>query len=561
MKRIHVDVLVVGGGGAGLMAAHEAAKGNVRVAVVNKGKVQRTGATIMAPGAIAAVDDRWKMPGDSKQLHLEDTIRGGGFVNKYPVVETVVGQSPEMVLELERMGALFQREADGRQYMLRIDGGHTYPRCPFLEDRTGKEMMKAMASGLRRQRVQIIEDVLIVRLLVSDGKIVGAVGVSVIDLETVLFECPAVILATGGAGMLFENTDNPLDVTGDGYALALDVGVRLRDMEFVQFYPIGFLYPPTLKGVLGGLLYYCHLLNAKGERFMEKYDPERLELSTRDRVARAIMQEVREGRGTPAGGVYMDMTYQEPGFIQKMAPALYSTYISIGKDPEKEYIEVAPTVHFFMGGIDTGLDWETGVCGLFGAGEVCGGMHGSNRLSQNALAEIIVSGRVSGENAARYAAAAPYEPVDPKTAQEAAESVTSLLSSKEGTPPIRLRETLRRLMSEKVGVIRSEESLREALAAVEALEKEPVAIASPSPYLNREVVEAVENRNLLMTAKAVILSALERRESRGAHYRSDCPEAEQRDRLYNVLVCERDGVFSVEREAASQENGSVPEEV
>ncbi|NLA91472.1 MAG: FAD-binding protein, partial [Synergistaceae bacterium] len=363
MKRFQCDVLVVGGGRAGLMSAYGAAINNASVMVASKGKVQRSGATVMAPGAISAVDDRWKMEGDSKEIHFEDTILGGCFINDQGLVKILCERSPEMVLELERMGALFQREEDGLSYSLRIDGGHRFARCPFLEDRTGKEMLKAMAGALRKLHVPLCENVMITRILKKEGRVAGAVGISTITGDTVLFDCGAVIIAAGGGGMIYENSDNPTDLTGDSYGLALAAGASLRDMEFVQFYPVGFLQPPSMKGIFAGLLYYSRLYNARGERFMEKYDPERLELSTRDRVSMAIVQEVREGRGTPGGGVYMDMTYQEPGFIAKMTPALYSTYINMGHDPETDCIEIAPTAHHFMLGIAVDERWSSGVPG------------------------------------------------------------------------------------------------------------------------------------------------------------------------------------------------------
>lgn len=536
MKRIQCDVLVIGGGGAGLMAGYEAAKHNVRVAVVNKGKVQRTGATIMAPGAISAVDDRWKEEGDSQELHIEDTIKGGGYLNDQDMVKIMAEKSPQLVLELERMGAIFQRETNGEKYMLRIDGGHSYPRCPFLEDRTGKEMLKAMVSALRKYDVPFYEDIMITRLLKENGAIAGAVGFCLKTLEPVLFECKAVILATGGAGVLYENTDNSIDLTGDGYALALEAGVTLRDMEFVQFYPIGFLFPPSLKGMLAGLLYYCRLYNAKDERFLEKHDPERLELSTRDRISRAIMQEVREGRGTPLGGVYMDMRYQEPGFIARLTPALYATYRNIGLDPEKDRIEIAPTVHFFMGGMDVNTRWETDIPGLYGAGEVCGGMHGGNRLSQNALAEILVSGVVAGENAALYAEKTGQKNIDPVTVEQDTKLLRDMLSLSSGYLPGEIRSRLKKIMWEDVGVFRSEESLKNALDKINGLASEPVRIAEKGCYMNRGLVEALENKNMLATAKCVILSALQRRESRAAHFRSDYPETDNANYLKNILV-------------------------
>ena len=539
MRRIACDVLVIGGGGSGLMAAHEASKHNVRVAVVNKGKVQCSGVTIMAPGAISAVDDRWKHEGDSKQLHIEDTVKGGFYLNDQEKVALLADMAPELVLELERMGAIFQRNESGTKYALRIDGGHTYPRCPYLEDRTGKEMVKAMVSGLRKRHVPFYEDIMITRLVQAGGRVTGATGIHLRTCESVIFECKSVILATGGAGTMYANTDNPIDLTGDGYALALEAGASLRDMEFVQFYPVGFLFPMALKGMLAGLLYYCCLYNAENERFMERYDSERLELSTRDRVAQAIMQEVREGRGTPRGGVWMDMTFQEPGFVARMTPALHATYLNIGINPEKERIEVAPTCHFFMGGIDTNIQWESSVSGLFGVGEVVGGMHGGNRLSQNALAEILVSGVVAGRHAAELAANSDLTRVDPAEAECEDARVAAMLSVREGLAPSEIRVRLKTIMWEDVGVSRSETSLKRALRGLDELAEQPVRITEKGRYMNRELVESLENRNLLLSARSVVLSALERKESRAAHYREDFPQTDNNAFLTTTCVAKR----------------------
>lgn len=536
MRRYTSDVLVIGGGGAGLMSAYEATKHNVKVAVVNKGKIKRTGATIMAPGAISAVDDRWKTEGDSKEIMIEDTIKGGSYINNQELVKILAEKSPSLVLELERMGAIFQRNEAGDRYMLRIDGGHTYARCPYLEDRTGREMVRAMVSELAKRDVSLHENIMISRLIKKDGKIAGAVGICLITLEPVLFECKAIILATGGAGAIYENTDNSIDLTGDGYALALDAGAVLRDMEFVQFYPLGFLFPPSLKGMLGGLLYYSRLYNSKGERFMEKYDPERLELSTRDRVSRAIMQEVINGNGTPLGGVYMDLTFNEPGFIKKMTPGLYETYMNLGINPEKDQIEISPTVHFFMGGLDVNTNWETSIQGLYSSGEVAGGMHGSNRLSQNALAEILVSGYISGENAAKYALENNRTYLSPLEINKEKELIEEIINQKDGYTSNQVRKILKETMTEHVGVYRTEKSLNEALDIINMLEKSTMKISSKSKYMNRELLEVIENKNMIVTAKSVIISAIERKESRGAHFRKDFPETDNTHFLTNILV-------------------------
>jgi len=546
LKRYNTDVLIIGGGGAGLMAAYEATKYNVKVALVNKGKVQKTGATIMAPGAIAAVDDRWKTAGDSKELHIKDTIIGGSYLNDQNMVEIMAQNSPSLVIELERMGAIFQRNKNGDKYMLRIGGGHTYPRCPYLEDRTGREMVRTIVSELKKRNVPFYENIMITRLIKNNENITGATGINLNTLEICLFESKSIIIATGGAGSIYQNTDNSVDLTGDGYVLALEAGVALRDMEFVQFYPIGFLYPPSLKGMLGGLLYYCRLYNSKGERFMGKYDKERLELSTRDRVSRAIIQEVIEGRGTPLGGVYMDLTFNEPGFVKKMTPGLYETYINMGINPEKEYIEIAPTVHFFMGGLSINSKWETSIKGLYGAGETCGGMHGGNRLSQNALAEILVSGAISGRNAALNAMNIKDNYLDPNEAHKEEELLIKILSAKVGRKPIHIKKEVKRIMWDYVGVFRTGKSLSKALKEMRLLETISVKVSSNSMYMNKEVIEAIESRNMIILAKCIILSALNRKESRAAHYRSDYPEIDDIKYLRNFYSTMKEGEIIIQ---------------
>jgi len=536
MLRVNCDVLVVGGGGAGLMAAYEATKHDVRVCIVSKGKVQRSGATIMAPGAIAGVDDRWKVPEDSRDLHIMDTLKGGAWINEQEKVKIMAEKSSELIIELERMGAIFQRNETGDRLLLRIDGGHSHARCPYLEDRTGREMVRAMISELRKRDVQLFEEIMIIKIIKEDQFVRGALGIDLKHLEPVIFECKSLILATGGAGMVYANTDNPTDLTGDGYALALEVGAELKDMEFVQFYPIGLLFPPSLKGMLGGLLYYSRLYNADNERFMEKYDPDRLELSTRDRVSRAIMNEVREGRGTPRGGVYCDLTFNEPGFIARMTPALNATYLNIGINPEKDRFEVAPTCHFFMGGIKVDNNWKTRIDGLYGAGEVVGGMHGANRLSQNALAEILISGVIAGKNAAKYAKNCEHSFIHPNIADLAKNKITDLLSVKSGIKPSEFRTKLRNIMWEYAGIFRDKNSLQTAQEELEKLENTPIFINNNSTYLNHELLETLENENLMITAKSIVKAAMQRTESRGAHFRSDYPDVDNKKWLKNIVI-------------------------
>ena len=422
------------------MAAYEAGKHGASVLVVSKDAPQRGGATIMAPGAIAAAGD-WAVPGDSPDVHLADTVRGGSFLSEQGLVRLVAEETPDLVLELERIGAMWQREADGRTYSLRIDGGHSFARCPFLEDRTGREMLRALVGELRRRGVGFASGIVVLKLLLHDGRVSGAAGLDLATCEPVLLRAKTVILACGGAGNAYANTSCPTGVTGDGFALALDAGATLMDMEFVQFFPLGFCFPHSLRGCLGGLLFHVHLLNSRGERFMERYDPERLELSTRDRVSRAMFTEIREGRGGPHGGVFADMRYQEPGFIERMQPALFHTYGKIGIDPARDLLELAPTCHFYMGGGRVTPDWESTVPGLFLVGENAADIHGANRLSQNALSQLLVSGARAGRAAARQAREHGQAPVDPAEAVAAAAGARRLLDARDRHPPARAGAT------------------------------------------------------------------------------------------------------------------------
>jgi succinate dehydrogenase/fumarate reductase flavoprotein subunit len=530
------------------MAAYEASKHGVRVAVALKGLPQRCGNTVLAPGAIAAVGD-WHLPEDSQNLHFSDTVKGGSFMNEQRLVRVLVEESPGLILELERIGALWQRENDGVTYSLRIDGGHSFHRCPFLEDRTGREMLRALFGEVKRRNVPILSNMMVLKLLQKNGRINGAVALNVESMEPVLIRSKATILGCGGAGNLYLNTTNPAGATGDGFILALEAGAQLMDMEFVQFYPLGFLFPDSLRGALGGLLYYLHLLNNKGERFMKNYDPERLELSTRDRVARAIYTEVKEGRGGPHGGVFGDLTYHEPGYIDRMTPALCQTYRKMGIEPTKEYVELAPTCHFYMGGVKVDTHWQTTLPGLFAVGENSSGLHGGNRLSQNALAELLVSGSRAGKVAAKFALENSQDPVDGREAEETAATAERMLRREKGLRPVHLRNQLRRLMWEKVSVIRTEESLRSAQSGLEKIEED---LDHQTPALrtkvwNQEIAEGLENYFLVKTARLVIQAALMRTESRGAHFRSDYPNTDNEGWLQHIVLSQVNGQVQTKR--------------
>jgi succinate dehydrogenase/fumarate reductase flavoprotein subunit len=549
MKFFETDVLVIGGGGAGAMATLHAHNQGTKALLVVKGKFGRTGGTTCAMGAATAVGP-WHEPEDSQQVHFEDTVKGGSYLNEQNLVRILVEDSPKRVLELERLGAFWERTEEGNRYLLRIDGGHSYPRSVYLEDRPGREMLRAMGSEILRRKIPIVEDTMVLRLLMDDDQAAGAVGVNLFTAEMVGFKANAIVLATGGAGNIYTFTTNPADVTGDGYILALGAGAELVDMEFVQFYPLGLIFPESLKGMLAGTFYYSRLLNAQGERLMKYYDS-RLEMSTRDIIARAIYSEIQKGNGTPRGGVLCDMTYNPPGFIKKQLPALNDFYLKIGIDVEKQMVEVAPTCHFFMGGIRVNEEWRSTIDTLFAAGEAAGGVQGANRLSQNSLADIMVSGGRAGDAAGQEAKRrTSFRKINEAQIEEERKRVEELFARRnnDNLGPRKVKTHLNRLMWDFVGLIRSGEGLKKALADFKRMEEEDlprITLATPSRRYNREFIETLELSNLLKVAKAVSTPALQRDESRGAHFRQDYPKWDNRNWLKHLRISQKNGTLQL----------------
>jgi len=564
MQWLETDVLVIGGGGAGAMSALHAHNQGVKVVMVVKGKFGRTGGTTCAMGAATAVGP-WHEPQDSQQVHFEDTIKGGSYLNEQNLVRILVEESPKRVLELERLGAFWERTDEGDRYLLRIDGGHSYPRSVYLEDRPGREMLRAMGGEILRRQIPIVEDTMVLRLLMDEGQVAGAVGVNLFTAEMIGFRAKTIVLATGGAGNIYPFTTNPADVTGDGYVLALEAGAELIDMEFVQFYPLGLIFPESLKGMLAGTFYYSRLLNAKGERFMKDYDP-RLEMATRDIIARAIYSEIQKGNGTPRGGVLCDMTYNPPGFIKKQLPALNDFYLKIGIDVEKQMVEVAPTCHFFMGGIRVNEEWRSTLDTLFAAGEAGGGVQGANRLSQNSLADILVSGGRAGDAAGQEARRrTSFRKIDEGEIEGERKKVEELFYRKNdhNVGPRKLRKQLNKVMWDCVGLIRHEAGLKEALAEFNRLEKEDwprITLASPSRRYNREFIETLELSNLLKVSQMVASAALERTESRGAHFRQDYPKGDNRHWLKHLRISRKNGNLQLSEGPVNLSEMKPPEE-
>ena len=547
----HTDVLVIGSGGAGCRAAIEASKQGLDVTIISKGLSFKSGCTTLAEGgynaAFGYVDEE-----DSTEAHFKDTLKGGAYLNDTKLVKILVEEAPERLEELESYGAMFDRQESGKLNQ-RPFGGQTFRRTCFQGDRTGHEMMTALKEEVIRRGIKTIEEMIITKLLTDDedGSIRGACGLSLKTSDFLIFQARSTVLATGGAGWMYPVTSNAMQKTGDGYALAYQVGADLLDMEQVQFHPTGMLYPESRRGVLiteavrgeGGRLF-----NSKGERFMKKYDP-RGELATRDVVARAIYQEIIEGRGTKRGGVYLDVTHLPREVIEEKLETMLQQFLDIGIDIREEPMEVAPTAHHFMGGARINEHGETTVKNLFAAGEVAGGVHGANRLGGNALADTQVFGRRAGEAAAKNALLKKdekYEDVIMEQATAEQDRIQSLFKDGEYYP-FEIRKELQEVMWKYVAIIRNREGLKTAIARIKELKEMLARVKVPSvDVYNKDLQDALEAEKLLEVALLTAESALIREESRGAHFREDYPET--RDEWKKSIVLNRDkGISYIER--------------
>ncbi|MGA4948854.1 fumarate reductase/succinate dehydrogenase flavoprotein subunit [Streptomyces lydicamycinicus] len=589
------DVVVVGAGGAGLRAAIEAREAGMRTAVICKSLFGKAH-TVMAEGGIAASmgnaneHDNW-------QVHFRDTMRGGKFLNQWRMAELHAREAPDRVWELETWGALFDRTADGR-ISQRNFGGHEYPRLAHVGDRTGLELIRTLQQkivslqqedekefGAYDARLKVFQECTVTRVLKTDGRVSGAFCYERESGRFFVLEAPAVVLATGGIGKSFKVTSNSWEYTGDGHALALLAGAPLINMEFVQFHPTGMVWPPSVKGILvtesvrgdGGVL-----RNSDGKRFMfdyipdvfkEKYaetedegdrwyeDPEHNrrppELLPRDEVARAINAEVKAGRGSPHGGVYLDVSTRMPAeVIKRRLPSMHHQFKELADvDITAEPMEVGPTCHYVMGGVDVDPDTAaaTGVPGLFAAGEVAGGMHGSNRLGGNSLSDLLVFGRRAGLHAAEYAASLADRPVPDPLQIDTAEAEALRPFSAEDTEatgdaadagrvpaenPYTLHQELQQAMNDLVGIIRKESEMFEALKRLADLRVRArrAGVEGHRQY-NPGWHLSLDLRNMLLVSECVARAALEREESRGGHTRDDHPAMDRHWRQIN-LVCE-----------------------
>ena len=524
IKTIQTDVLIIGSGGAGSRAAIEVDNAGLKVTIVSKGLSFRSGCTGMAEGGYNAVFKTVDKD-DSIEAHIFDTLKGGSYLNDEKLVEILVNESPKRLIDLENYGALFDRQESG-EIDQRPFGGQTYRRTCYQGDRTGAELLNALKEEIIKRDIECIEEVMITSLVTEGSKVIGATGFNLKDSSLIYFQAKATILASGGAGQLFPVTSNTGQKNGDGFAISYRAGADLVDMEQIQFHPTGMVTPESKKGILvteavraeGGIL-----KNKDSERFMSKYAPEKMELATRDVVARSIYQEIIEGRGTEHGGVYLDISHLDDDYIDEKLETMVLQFENVGVDIKHEPIEVAPTAHHFMGGLKIDVDGSSTLENLFGAGEACGGVHGANRLGGNALADTQVFGKISGESASEAAKNTELI-INEEQVNDEASRIESLIK-KGSIKPKKFKAQIKKLMWEKVSIVRDEKTLNAALKELQEMQKDldKLDVKNLKQY-NTDLVTALEVINMVEICILTVKSAILRRESRGAHFRSDFPE-------------------------------------
>ena len=544
------DVLIIGAGGAGLRAAIEALAQGARVGLVCKSLLGKAH-TVMAEGGIAAAMGNVDKA-DDWRTHFRDTMRGGKFLNNWRMAQLHAQEAPERVRELEQWGALFDRTDDG-QILQRAFGGHTFKRLCHVGDRTGLELIRTLQDRGVQQGIDVFMECTITRLIKDGDRIAGAFGYWREQGRFVTFKAKSVVIATGGIGKAWKITSNSWEYTADGMALAYEAGAELLDMEFVQFHPTGMVWPPGVQGILvteavrgeGGTL-----KNNRGERFMEKYDPKRMELSTRDVVARAIYTEVKEGRGSIHGGAYLDISHQPDDYVKKKLPSMYHQFKELADvDITTGPMEVGPTCHYMMGGIR--VDAETGqstIPGLFAAGEAAAGLHGANRLGGNSLSDLLVFGKRAGKAAAEYAKSARSSELDATQLQDAEREMLAPFERTTGEFAYEIHRELQDFMQSLVGIFRTEEDLQKALGELEKLKPRVARVRAdgsrmfnPGWHLTRDL------RSMVLISEAVTRSALARRESRGAHSRIDYPNFDDTWAKQNNIIVQRGDQMTLEQ--------------
>ncbi|QIN84960.1 FAD-binding protein [Rubrobacter tropicus] len=547
------DVLIIGAGGAGLRAAVSATQRGLSVGIVTKSLLGKAH-TVMAEGGMAAALGNVD-PDDSWRQHFMDTMKSGKFINNWRMAEIHAKESPDRVYELEQWGALFNRTPEGK-ISQRPFGGHTYRRLAHVGDRTGLELIRTMQEKALATDAKVYMETTVTKLLKNNGRVVGALAYTRESGKFVHFKAKAVVMATGGWGRIFKVTSNSWEGTGDGVVLSYDAGADLVDMEMMQFHPTGMVWPPGVRGLLvtegvrgeGGLL-----RNSEGKRYMENYDPQKMELSTRDVVARANYTEVQEGRGSEHGGVYLDITHLGYEGIMKKLPTMYEQFKNLADiDISREPMEVFPTVHYTMGGVKVDPETcESSVPGLFAAGEVAGGLHGANRLGGNSLSDLLVFGRRAGEGAAEYVQQSTHstEIEEQELLTEIGRVLEPLEKRGDGESPYLIQQELQVAMMEHANLMRDGDSLQEGLGKILALKDRLPRVSVPGSRLfNPGWHTAQDVRYLVQISEIILRTALERKERRGAQWRLDYDGPDEELGGINFIVSkDEQGEVGIER--------------
>jgi succinate dehydrogenase / fumarate reductase flavoprotein subunit len=576
------DVLIIGAGGAGLRAAIEASAAGVRVGLVCKSLLGKAH-TVMAEGGIAAalanVDDR-----DNWKVHFADTMRGGQYVNNWRMAELHAKEAPDRVRELEAWGAVFDRTKDGR-ILQRNFGGHKYPRLAHVGDRTGLEMIRTLQDHGVHQGIDVFMEHTVLSILKDGDRAVGAFGYERERGRFKIFKAKAIVLATGGIGRAYKITSNSWEYTGDGHSLGYEAGAELIDMEFIQFHPTGMVWPPSVMGILvtegvrgeGGIL-----TNKEGRRFMFDEIPENYraqtadneeegwryctgaknarrppELLTRDHIARCIVREIKEGRGSPHGGVFLDIAWIKSKIpnaaehIKKKLPSMYHQFKQLADiDITEQPMEVGPTTHYIMGGVRVDPDTQMSrVPGLFAAGECAAGINGANRLGGNSLSDLLVFGKRAGEFAAKFAKANSLGKIDNEKIDIAAREAVAPFDRSGGENPYEIQRDLQELMQDNVGIVRTESEMSHAIAHLHHLEERAARVSvSGNREFNPGWHTALDLKNLLVVSRAITLAALARKESRGAQFREDHPNKDELFSKVNTMILKADDGMQINLE-------------
>jgi succinate dehydrogenase / fumarate reductase flavoprotein subunit len=581
------DVLIIGAGGAGLRAAVEATARGCKTAIITKSLLGKAHTVMAEGGMAAAMGNVWEQ--DNWKVHFRDTMRGGKMLNNWRMAQIHAQEAPDRVLELESWGALFDRTPDGR-ILQRDFGGHRYARLAHVGDRTGLEMIRILQQKSVAEDIDVFSECTINQLLVNDSEVNGAVGYWRETGDLIQFRAKSVIMATGGLGRIWSVTSNSWEGTGDGHSLSMNAGAEMIDMEFVQFHPTGMVAPTSVKGILvtegvrgdGGTL-----RNSLGERFMFNYIPAMFasetadteeeadrwytdkenarrtpDLLPRDEVARAINSEVKAGRGSPSGGVYLDIaSRRDTDYIKRRLPSMYHQFMELaGVDITKESMEVGPTAHYVMGGVRVDPESAaTSISGLYAAGEVAAGLHGSNRLGGNSLSDLLVFGKRAGEFAAERALQMEHSALDKEQVDEAVSRIAKPFDSVGTENPYTVQSDLRELMQNKVGIIRNRSDLESAIDEIAKLkDREKNVTVSGTHSYNPGWHTALDLQHLLSMSEAITKAALEREESRGGHTRDDFPTPSDEFGKLNIVatLSDSDGV-NIKREPLSE----MPEEL